>query len=91
MAIQRPKRKELPIAEPDVAGILYHCWYENTAIDEAVKECRSAGASFVTADQVGDKYKDLDHLFRTMHLFFESLRKQVAKGNETDQGEEQPT
>ena len=58
--IHQPKKKEVPIAEPDVAGILFRAYREEMTVEDALEECTSAGAKDLSVNDVTLAYEQLN-------------------------------
>jgi hypothetical protein len=56
-----PKTEELPRGIPDVASILFRCYDEGLTEEEALHECRSAGANDITVQDVEEAFKALSN------------------------------
>ena len=59
---QMPNPRELPVAMPGIAGILFHYYNERLSIDEAPEECRKFGAKDVGHEQIEEAYSELSRL-----------------------------
>jgi len=60
--IHDPNAKKLPTSKFDVNELLFRCFKEGLAPEQAVKECKSHGASYVELREVELHYMELERL-----------------------------
>jgi hypothetical protein len=60
----RPGSGDVPLAKPDVEGILFRCYARQSSAEETLEELRGAGAKDVDAHMVKGCFLELDGLLK---------------------------
>jgi hypothetical protein len=60
--IHRPGGGDVPLAKPDVEGILFRCYERHASVEETLEELQGAGARDVDAQMVEGYFRELSCL-----------------------------